>query len=388
MPFARPSLTGLRNLAVQDITTSGVPGLTGLLRNAVLRVLAWCMAGLAYSVYGYADWIARMGVPFTAADEFLFAWAALIGVYPKPATAASGSAQFTGTIQTPALVLPAGTALTRQDGTPYVTTADGTVDPTGNLIVPMTATATGAYTNCDPGTPISIAQPVTGINSGGVTVGGTTGGADDETNDALRTRMLARYAAPPQGGASTDYIEWALEVSGCTRAWCLGNGMGPGTVIVYVMFDGNDTNGFPQGTDGVSQYETRPVSEVSSGDQGLVADHIYPLQPVTALVYVCAPAPYPIDVTLIGLEPNTVEMQQAISAALTDMLLVVGEPGGIVYPSQLYDAILSTPGIVEFTMTVPTLPVQMPPGALPTLGTLSFGGSSRGRPPLPRGQAS
>jgi uncharacterized phage protein gp47/JayE len=114
MPFARPSLTALRNQSIEDITTSGVPGLTGLLRNAVLRVLAWVMAGLAYSVYGYADWIARMGVPFTAEDEFLFAWAALVGIYPKPATAASGSAQFTGTPGSP--VLPAGTPLTRQDG--------------------------------------------------------------------------------------------------------------------------------------------------------------------------------------------------------------------------------------------------------------------------------
>lgn len=381
MPFARPTLTALRNQSVEDITTSGIPGLTGLLRNAVLRVLAWCMAGLAYSVYGYADWIARMGVPFTAEDEFLFAWAALVGIYPKPATAASGSAQFSATIQIPPLVLPSGAALTRQDGTPYLTTADGTADTSGNLVVPMTATVTGAFTDCDPGTPISIAQPVTGINSGGITVGPTTGGADQETNDALRTRMLARYAAPPQGGAIADYIEWALEVPSCTRAWCIPNGMGTGTVIVYIMMDGNDTNGFPQGTDGVSQYETRLGPPISSGDQGLVADYIYPLQPVTALVYVCAPAPYPIDVTVVGLEPNTVEMQQAITAALTDMLFMTGEPGGIVYPSQLYDAILSTPGIVEFTITDPSLPLPMPAGALPTMGTLTVSSSLSRRGP-------
>src|SRR5690349_6988912 len=85
MPFARPTLTALRNQSLQDITTSGVPGLDGLLRNAVLRVLAWVMAGLAYSEYGYLDWIARQSVPFTAADEFLEAWAALIGVYRKDA---------------------------------------------------------------------------------------------------------------------------------------------------------------------------------------------------------------------------------------------------------------------------------------------------------------
>ena len=61
---------------VGDIGASGVPGLDGLLRNAVLRVLAMVMAGLAYGVYGFIDWISREAVPFTATDEYLEAWAA------------------------------------------------------------------------------------------------------------------------------------------------------------------------------------------------------------------------------------------------------------------------------------------------------------------------
>ena len=93
----------------------------------------------------------------------------------------------------------------------------------------MTATVAGAFTNCDPGTPISLAQPIAGINSGGLTVGFATGGADDETVDELRNRMLAKYRAPPQGGAASDYVLWALEVPGVTRAWCLPLGTGAGT---------------------------------------------------------------------------------------------------------------------------------------------------------------
>src|SRR3954468_15349706 len=267
MPFARRSLTTLRNQAVQDITTSRVPGLTGLLRNAVLRVLAWCMAGLAYSVYGYADWIARMGVPFTAEDEFLYAWAGLVGIYPKPAAGASGAAQFA---RNPALLIPAGTALRRQDGTQYETTADGVVDTTGAVTVPIAALDVGGFTNCGPDTPIAITQAIAGIHSGGLTVGDTTGGADIESNDELRTRMLFRYRRPPQGGAATDYIAWALEVPGVTRAWCEPLGSGAGTVRVYPMFD--TTHGFPIGTNGVSQYETRAAGGIATGDQGEVAD--------------------------------------------------------------------------------------------------------------------
>jgi uncharacterized phage protein gp47/JayE len=368
MPFARPTLTDLRNQSIEDVTTSGVPGLTGLLRNAVLRVLAWCMAGLAYSVYGYADWIARMGVPFTAASEYLYAWAALIGIYPKEATAASGSAQFTGN---PSNVIPSGTPLRRIDGTTYVTTADGVIDGTGSVIVPMLADELGAATNCDPGTVINIGSPISGINSAGVTIGATTGGADQETDEALRTRMLAKYRAPPQGGAVADYTEWALEVSGCTRAWIVGGGYGPGSVVVFPMFDDAESafGGFPQGADGCATEESR--GPTATGDQLLVAEHIYPVQPVTSLVYVAAPVPFSVDVTLEGLDPNTADMRDQITASLVDAFLIIGEVAGVVWPSDLYEAILATPGVNHFTMTAPDDALQAPDGALPVMGTLT-----------------
>jgi uncharacterized phage protein gp47/JayE len=368
MPYQRPSLTALRNQAIQDITASGVPGLTGLLRNAVLRVLAWCMAALAYSVYGYADWIARMSVPFTAQDEFLYAWAALVGIYPKEATAANGQATFTGALGT---LLPAETPLARQDGTTYQTTADGTIDDTGNVTVRMVATVLGEFTNCDAGTAISISTPVAGINSNGLTVGPTTGGADQETQEQLRSRMLFRYRQPPQGGARSDYVEWASEVPGVTRAWAAS--FVAGTVTVGVMFDGNGNEGFPNGTNGTSRYEVRPSSTgVATGDQLIVADHIYPLQPVTALVQVFSPVAYPVNITLTQLTPNTAEVRGQIVAALNDMFLMEAVPGGTIWPSQLYDAINAVQGVEHFTILVPSAPVEPPSFAyLPVLGSFS-----------------
>lgn len=366
MPFARPSLTQLRDHAIQDITASGVPGLSGLLRNAVLRVLAWCMAGLAYLVYGYADWIARMGVPFTAEDEFMYAWAALVGINPSDATPARGTALFSGV---PDRLLPAQTPLTRSDGTPYETTAEGHVGLDGFVTVPILALVPGAFTNCDPQTPMSIARPISGINSGGLTIGETVGGADQEPKPLTRSRMLARYREPPQGGAFNDYQQWALEVPGVTRAWTAPLGAGAGTVIVYPMFDDNEHGGFPQGTDGVSAAEHRTGAPApATGDQLLVADHIWGPQPVTALVIVCAPAPHPVDVTLIALDPNTEDIREGVEASLRDLFLLSGEVAGTLYPSQFYEAILATPGIRTFTMTVPAGPVTAPGGALPVLG--------------------
>lgn len=368
MPFSRPTLTALQNQAIQDVTTSGVPGLTGLLRNAVLRVLAWCQAGLVYSLYGYLDWIARQSVPFTATDEFLTAWAGLIGIYAKDATPAIGQAQFSGNFGVP---LPVNTVMTRQDGIEFVSTADGVVDSTLAVTVPVTAVTPGADGNGGAGMGIGLASPIGGINSGGMVLGNMTGGADQESQDQFRTRMLLKYRDPPQGGASGDYINWALEVPGCTRAWVKPQGYGPGSVVVYPMFDDAEAEfgGFPQGTNGCAQEETR--GPTATGDQLAVAEHMWPVQPVTALVYIAAPVPASVDVTLLGLDPNTPEMQADIVAALTDMFLVVGEVGGTVYPSDLYEAILATPGVNHFAMTSPALPFVAPQGALPVMGNLT-----------------
>jgi uncharacterized phage protein gp47/JayE len=307
-----------------------------------------------------------MGVPFTAEDEYLYAWAALIGVYPKAASSASGSATFTGA---PTTTLPLGTALQRPNGTNYLTTTEANVDSLGNVTVDVEATDTGADTNADVGDAISITTSIAGVNALGVVATALTGGADAETMDELRARMLLKYRAPPQGGAAQDYVEWALEVPGCTRAWA--GSEGAGGVIVWVMFDANDNDGFPIGTDGVSQYETRQSLATASGDQGTVADHIYPVQPVTAMVYVAGPTPHPINVTLTDLSPNTAAIQTNISAAIADMLLVAGIPGGTIYPSQLYDAIDAVAELDHWTMTHPTLPVDMAAGELPTMGTLT-----------------
>ena len=371
MPYARPTLTALRNQAIEDVTTSGVPNLDGLLRNAVLRVLAWVMAGLAYSVYGYLDWIAQMAVPFTARDEYLEAWAALIGIYRKDATPASGFAQFTGYLGTK---VPAGSALVRQDSTPYTSTADATVNSEGQLIVPIVAAVDGALTDSDPGVPIGFATPIIGINNSGTILDpGCTGGADQETDDALRTRMLAKYRSPPQGGSISDYESWALEVPGCTRVWIQPDGLGPGTIIVRPMFDDAQAvhGGFPQGSDGVASEEHRWAVK-ATGDQLAVAEHIFPVQPVTALVYVAAPVALPIDVTIVDLIPNTVDMVATITAALDDAFLAVAAAGGIIYPSDLYEAVLAAPGVEKFTITDPALPIQAASGELPVMGTLTI----------------
>ncbi|NPD67310.1 baseplate J/gp47 family protein [Lichenicola cladoniae] len=367
MPYSRPALTEINTTALQDIQNANISGVDGLLQRAVLRVLARAMSGLAYEHYGYQDYIARQAVPWTATGEFLEGWAALKAVYRKAASAASLPATFTGA---EGRVLPSGTPVSTGNSLAFVTTAAGTVVG-GSVTVPITSTGTGTDYNLTPGTSLSLGTVITGINSSGTSGALTTTAADEETDDELRTRMLQVYANPPQGGSRSDYVTWAEAVPGVTRAWCNANGSGAGTVVVYTMFDDAEAanGGFPQGSNGGATAESRTAA--ATGDQLTVANAIYPLRPVTALVISAAPLPQPISFVLQDVFPSTVNVAD-IEAALTDLFLRIGDPTGMtLYPSDWTGVISSVAGMDHFDVISPAAPVVIPVGYLPTLGTVA-----------------
>jgi len=373
MPFARPTLKVLKQQTAQDISAA-LPGSDPLLRFSNLGIIGKVLANLINLVFGYIDWIARQAVPWTATDEYLLGWAALKNVTLKPATPASGTnaVTFNGVAGT---VLPAGTPIARGDGASYTTTADGTVSVGGTVVVSVIADAAGSLGNTNAGTAMTLAQAIAGIQANGTATTALTGGADLETMDSLRSRTLKAYAQPPQGGAPSDYEEWALEVSGVTRAWCVRNGMGPGTVVVYFMMDVAQAahNGFPQGTFGVATGETRDTA--ATGDQLTVANYFFAptRQPVTALVYAAAPTPQAINFTISGLSTAGSAVQSAVASAIAGVLLQYGSAkGGVVDLSYIESAIGAVPGSAGFVISVPNANISIPVGSLPVLGTITW----------------
>jgi len=385
MPYSRPSLDDLINQATQDVVDAQITDpqtsniLVGLLQKAVLRVLPTVLAGLTYGEYGYVDWLSKMFVPWTAEDEYLYGWAALKAVYQKDATAATATFNIASGA-TNGTVLPAATIITRGDGAVYTTTAAETVSG-GAISAPIVASVAGSAGTIVSGATLTIASPIDGIPPTGT---GTpvTPGTDQETDDDLRTRMLLAYAAPPQGGDRADYVQWAEAVSGVTRAWVAPNQMGAGTVSVFFMMDDAESAfaGFPQGTNGVATNEPRDAA--ATGDQLTVANAIYDVQPVTALVYATAPTAMPTNFS-ITLVNNTAAVQAGAEAALTDMFLRLGNVGGTtdpttgdawdpIDPSDWYAALTAVSGIGRFVVNSPTSPISPSAGQLPTLGTCSW----------------
>ncbi|MBU9359548.1 baseplate J/gp47 family protein [Burkholderia multivorans] len=355
MPFQRKTLSTLMSEVAADIS-SALQGADALLRFAVLRVIGKVQAGMSHLQFGYLDWIAKQAVPFTAEDEHLEGWAALKKVYRKPASQAQLTAQFTGSV---GKVLSAGTPVVRGDGVSYTTSTTGTVGAGGAVTVTIVADVAGTSGNADPGTVVSLGAAVDGIQTAGTVIGNVSAGADIEEDTDLRDRMLGAYQESPQGGALGDYVGWAKSVAGVTRAWCAPNGFGAGTVVVYTMWDNAEAGhgGFPQGTDGVSQFDKGPGGiprgTVATGDQLVVADSIVSEQPVTALVYSCAPIPNNLTITLSGLTSATTATRAAIFSAIADVLFRNGDPrAGTINRDDISAAIRSVAGTSGFLISL------------------------------------
>ena len=381
MPYSRPTLTELRTRN-QTVIKTGLDKIGALLRFANMRVLGDVSAGMSYLHYGYLDWIAKQSNPYTGTDEYLAAWAALVSVYRKPASAAQGATiTFTGTAGS---TIPAATVLNRSDGYQYTLDAEVTIGTGGTgtgavtAVLPDTSTDStggGEDGNADAGTELTLDVAISGVDTTVTATSAITGGADIEDEEIFRSRMLSAYQETPQGGSDADYKKWALAVPGVTRAWVARRLLGAGSVGIYIMLDGDsETNdsGFPVGTDGVASSETPYSGAVATGDQLAVADALYSQQPATAVVYVCSPVKTAVPFTISGLSSADSDTKSSIETAIDTVFFNNGEPGGPIDLSDIQAAIAGISGTAGFLIVSPTTNITMDTGGMPVRGTVTY----------------
>ena len=348
--YSRPTLADI----VQRVRTDVLSRLStdDLLRRADAEVYARVLGGVAHGLYGFIDWLSDQVIYDTADLEFLERWCSIWGITRKVATAASGTVTFV--VQAGATI-PSNTTLQALDGVQYLTTADAVVVGT-SATAPVLAVLAAAAGNRLAGQSLTLVSPVAGVQST-TTAGLLSGGADVETDDALRARLLARIQQPPQGGAAADYIAWALAVSGVTRAWVYPQELGAGTVTVRFVRDNDGTGAaiIPDGT------------EVAA-----VQAYIDALRPVTAQVTVVAPAAVPLAFTITGLTPATAAVQLAVQTELQDLILREATPGGTLLVSHMRAAISAATGETDFVLTIPAANVVSTVGNMTTMGAITW----------------
>lgn len=343
MPWTTPALRDVRSM-VRDAISGRLPGADASVRNSVMRVLSDAMGALCHLCLQYLDWLAKQLLPDTAEGEWLSRHANIWltnfdgSTGRKLATLASGQATFTAIGAS--VTITSGTQLSYV-GTEvlYATTANIVLASGGAPTAgPIQAIDPGMAGNLDAGTVLTLISPVAGVNSDAVVVE-LDGGADDETDDELRPRLLHRIQQPPMGGAEADYEQWALAVPGVTRAWA-ANDMGMGTATVRFLEDDLRAadDGWP-----------------TTADIARVADYIDKMRPVTVKdCFVVAPIKQFLDVTIQNLVPDTTSIRSEIEASLQSMLMEKASPGQTIYEAWISAAISNAPLVESFDLMMPT----------------------------------
>jgi uncharacterized phage protein gp47/JayE len=182
---------------------------------------------------------------------------------------------------------------------------------------------------------------------------GITAGAEVESDDSLRSRLLTRIRETPHGGAYHDYLAWALEVPGVTRAWCYPQYLGLGTVGLAFVCD--------------DQADILPDAEKIAE----MRDYIEARRPVTAVVTVFAPIPVPLDLS-IRITPNLATVAASVETELRDLIYREAEPGGTIYLSHIREAISLAVGEVDHELVSPIEDVVLENGEITVMGAITW----------------
>lgn len=345
----RPTIQDLIARIEADFKSVFGSQLDPALRRSVEKGFTKALAGASNGLHGYIEKVAQQLIDPTE-ERFLVPKASLFNITRLAAVKAAGTITAPGTNGS---TVPAGTVWQRNDGTSYRTNALATV--TGGVVtMACTAETAGVAGNCAASTPVTLAAPVAGVSSSGtVAVGGMTGGADIESLANLRTRYLERRRTTPRGGGTGDYVAWAREVSGVTRAWEYANFFGPNTVGVAAVLDDD------------------PAVIPDSTKRSQIQTYVQAKAPITTTVTVLALTAAPLNPS-ISVTPDTPAIRLAVEAELKDMVRRTSTPGGTTYVSVIREAISLAEGEQTHNLVSPAADVTHTTLEFATLGTISW----------------
>ncbi len=356
MSFQRPTLGDIVARTQADFV-SRFELLGAVLRRSVVFVLSRVIAGATHMLHGHLEYLGRQLFPDQSDDAFLVRQASLFGITKNAPSFARATATATGSNGN---VAPAGSKLTRSDGTEYTLDADATIS-SGTATLAVTAVLAGADPTLAADVVLSFESPIAGIDSTATVTASTADGSDQESTDELRVRLLARMAEPPHGGTVADWIAFAKLVTGVTRVWVTPFGLGPGTIVVRFVRDDDVGSIIP--------------------DSGEVADVQASLDlngPAHATPTAVAPTLAPLAVNL-HIVPDTTASRAAVAAELADLFVRTAAPGAV----TLLSAIETTIGSAlapfgtfavpsDFTLTAPAIDTTHTTNQLPALGTITW----------------
>ena len=319
-----------------------------------LSARLYAVAAQVQALYLQAAWVMDQAFPQTAQGIYLDYHAETRGITRSVATAAEGYLRFqVDTAVAQDLPIPAGTVCMDPSGRRFQTTADAVLEA-GDLYVDVLAEALepGSGGNAAAGDVTLMAVAPAGVKSC-TNPAAFVGGADQESDEALRGRILDSFKRLPNGANAAFYEREAMNVPGVAAAKAVGRARGIGTVDVYV------------------------ATEAGLPDSALIAEIEAALQQkreIAVDVEVCSPQEQTVDVTVAiqAAEGYTYDQAEddadaALRAHFTGDLLGKG-----VTLAELGHLLYSLESVSNYRFASPAADVAAVDTSLPRLGSLTI----------------
>jgi uncharacterized phage protein gp47/JayE len=358
MPYVKPGISELIDQQFADLL-SLLKDADPTLRDSKLEIFAKVMAGGINGGYSYLDWILLQIFPDTADPEFSGKWGFTKNLTPLDAKSASGTVIMSGNVGAGCVI---GDELRRDDGQLYLTTESAVIPGSGSISVAVVAVEPGVLGNTDVAVLLTWTSVPAGVNST-VVVEDMTGGTDDETDAEYSVRVVDSFRNPARGGSESDYVIWAKESGDVTNVWIRSYDPGDnpdnvllGDLLLYFMMYDTYADGIPQ-----------------AGDVTKVKDYIDARRPLGMGDFtVVAPVSESLDLTM-AIVPDTLQGRNEVTEQLDDYIRREAQPNGVLYLSNINEAISRAISVDRHSLTVPAGDVQpATANAIFFLGTITW----------------
>lgn len=244
--YKKKTLKEIQSDIISDYTTR-IKKETGvdapLLPKAVVRSIAWSIAGVASLQQNFLAWTYLQIHPRTCSPSVLKMWGSLLGIEYK-----------TGTKTTLQIEIDNVTASSIISGTLWkspknsiVYSSLSTVSPiSGTAVLNVEAKTSGPAGNLNPGEELDITNPYEGIPDKARVKAVLVSGSVDEDIEDYRNRVLIAFKRKAQGGSLVDYYLWTTEVAGIVDAFPYV--LESGTIVVYLVSAGSGKDRTPSGS--------------------------------------------------------------------------------------------------------------------------------------------
>jgi uncharacterized phage protein gp47/JayE len=232
----------------------------------------------------------------------------------------------------------------------------------------VTSTIAGSAGNQESGAQFTLLNTMPGVSSTSyVNQNGITGGADVESDDQFRDRVLYRVRNPVAHFSVQAIEDILYSIAGITRVWVLPITPSAGHVTIYYVRD-NDANIIPSPADLIAVRDQIPT----------------PAELPEANIIVDAPTPLPINFNFASITPDTQGMRTAITGALTQFFqesVAIGKKLNPIntinvnqYTKPIQTAVDTQTGqsLIDFSLTLPAGSIAVTDTELPVLGTVVF----------------